>query len=235
MAARLDARATLVVAAGLLAALMAGALATTERGVPLMVLAAAAAGGVALARLAPGVLVGVLVMGILDCLPGPGLGTAVADLLSFALIGFLVVRVLADGRAALARPGVRLAIWWTTLFVGWWLVTWLRSVIGGRVSPVHALLYGREFLVFALLVPLMLAGLRRRDLPPLMWTVGGLGALTALGHVAVVLSGTDLPLLIHPGIVSREGGLARIYSSGNDLVIALLPLALGAALLGRTR
>jgi hypothetical protein len=50
-----------------------------------------------------------------------------------------------------------------------------------------------------------------------------------------VVGGLDLDVIVHAVAIGTDSGVPRIYSSGNDLVITLFPLALGAALLARDR
>ena len=67
------------------------------------------------------------------------------------------------------------------MFVAWWLVTLARSVFFSDIPPLHAALFGRDFLYFALLLPLLPVALRRRsDLVALHSSGRGGGAIFAV-------------------------------------------------------
>ena len=52
---------------------------------------------------------------------------------------------------------------WAFIFLAWWLVTLARSVFFSDIPLLHAALFGRDFLYFALLLPLLPVALRRRS------------------------------------------------------------------------
>jgi hypothetical protein len=218
-----------------------GAMSTQPRAMLALLAALVVTAGAFLAIRARGILLGVLMLAVANALPGIDLGKAYApaglpmqDIAILLIIGLLAQGAVAGGAERLRRPWVRPAIGWGCVLAAWWMLTWLRSVDAEAISPKNAALFGRDFLYFALLVPLALAGLERRDVPGLSAVVIAGGALTGLGQIGAVLGGGEVSFLIHVGKVKLEGGLPRIYSQANDLVILLVALGLGLVLLGRT-
>lgn len=218
-----------------------GAMSTQPRAVLALLAAVGVGAGAFLAIRARGILFGVLLLAVANALPGIDLGKGytptglpMQDIAIIIIIGLLAQGAVAGGAERLRRPWVRPAIAWGCVLAAWWLLTWLRSVDAEAISPKNAALFGRDFLYFALLVPLALAGLERRDVRGLAAVVIAGGALTGLGQIATVLGGGHVSFLIHVIDVKREGGLPRIYSQANDLVIMLVALGLGLVLLGRT-
>lgn len=207
-------------------------------GAPSVIALVAAFGlfGVVLAKRV-GIAVGVLVLAAQDGLPFVDTGThfvnglAVTNYLVISLITILAVRAAssslrpARGASALAMAGAGLAVWW--------VVTVARS--GGE--PVGtAASFGRNFLIFALLVALFPLGLRkRRDQIHALGTVC-LGALLyTFGQIILTVTGARLSWLIHPVAIRAESGLPRVYADMSDAAVLLFCLAVGAALLGRKR
>jgi hypothetical protein len=218
-----------------------GAMSTQPRAILALLAALGVAAGAFLAIRARGILFGVLLLAVANALPGIDLGKSYApgglpmqDIAILVIIALLAQGAVAGGAERLRRPWVRPAIAWGCVLAAWWLLTWLRSVDAEAISPKNAALFGRDFLYFALLVPLALAGLERREVPGLAAVVIAGGALTGLGQIGTVLGGGRVSFLIHVIDVKREGGLPRIYSLANDLVILLVALGLGLVLLGRT-
>jgi Transposase, Mutator family len=218
-----------------------GAMSTQPRAMLALLAALGVAAGAFLAIRARGILLGVLLLAVANAIPGVDLGKGYAlaglpmqDIAILVIIALLAQGAVAGGAERLRRPWVRPAIAWGCVLAAWWLLTWLRSVDAEAISPKNAALFGRDFLYFALLVPLALAGLERREVPGLAAVVIAGGALTSLGQIATVLGGGRVSFLIHVIDVKREGGLPRIYSQANDLVILLVALGLGLVLLGRT-
>jgi hypothetical protein len=171
----------LIALGAVLASAAAGAIATQPR----LLLASLGALGVTLAAFlsirARGVLLGLLLIAVANAIPGVNLDDAVApgglplqDIAILLIIGLLAQRVIGGEPERLRRPWVGPAMGWGCVLAAWWIFTWLRSIGGEGISPLNAALFGRDFLYFALLVPLALAGLDLSDL-------AGLAAVVVAG------------------------------------------------------
>jgi hypothetical protein len=221
---------------------LAGAASTQPRSLLALLTLAGLGAAAWLAVRARGVLLGLLLLAVANALPGVDLGSQavlpggvpVQDLAIVLVSALLAERTLRAWGERARRPWVRRAVAWGCVLAMWWWITWVRSVVGAGITPLDAALFGRDFLFFALLVPLALAGLDRRDLPGLAAVVLAGGMLTALGQIATVIGGSDVSFLVHVNTLKPEGGLTRVYSQANDLVIMLVPLGLGLVLLART-
>lgn len=224
---------TIAVALALPACAVAGTLATTSVAMPVFGVGFALVAAGWLAVRARGVLIGLLVLATMNAIPFVDVGPR-NDLFVVALVGLLVVLRLTGGSHEPAGRWARACVIWSIALIGWWLLTWGRSVLLGEVAPSRAFFYGRDFLYFAMLLPLLVATIGRRDVTAILTTLAVGATFTALGHVAVMVSGAPVPALVHTPDVRIIDGVPRIYSVANDLVIALLPFALAAALLHRT-
>jgi hypothetical protein len=128
---------------------------------------------------------------------------------------------------------IRLARGWSVVFVSYWLFTLVRSVEVYAVPWIKAGLYGRDFLYFAVLLPLAL----RARFPAGSVRVGVkiLAAGVAAFAVGVLLTsgaGLNAAWLTHPTTVSVTSGVSRVYSPMGDLVNTSLIVAV-AVLLSR--
>lgn len=238
---------TLLTCAVLTTALVGGLLATSPWAGPIVLGIFLTMLGIALARLNRGVFVGAVLLVILNGIP-------FLDLESATTIGKDAVVKTSPFR----DPGVFILFvvllfwnrgWWnryrhdpwfrhltviSSLLIGWWGVTLLRSVAVDHIPIVQAALFGRDYLAFALLLPLLPVVVRdRREVAGLVGTLG-LGALIfAVG--VVLLTGFNLPTtqLVHPHIINSELGVQRVYSSMTDLVTLGLTVSIGVGLLSR--
>src|SRR6266566_1425641 len=137
--------------------------------VALVAAALIAAGSLVMAVRQPGVFVALLLLAILNGLPGFDLSGRlgpihIQDCAVIALIATLCVhgrKAVDSHRARL----IRLATLWSACLVAWWLVTVARSVLIDGIPTTKAVLYGRDFLYFAILLPVGLrATLPRKSL-----------------------------------------------------------------------
>jgi hypothetical protein len=177
---------------------------------------------------APGPFVALMLLAIMNGLPGVDLSGKLGPLhiQDYGVIA-LIIALHSRGREApnpyRARL-IRLATLWSACLTAWWITTLARSVLIDGVPILKAALYGRDFLYFAILVPVAL----RASIPRQSLKTGavllGVGIIAyAIGQVTVSLSGTHLPWLVHPGLSSEVGHLSRLYSPMNDVVgISLL-------------
>jgi hypothetical protein len=205
------------------------------------------AGVVALAILAvvanwnPGVSVGLLVIAAMNGVPGIDLephflaGYRVSDIAVGLLAGGLVMRVYARGAPA-GLWARRLSICGAALGA-WWLLTLLRTTFNG-VPVLKGFLFGRDFLYFALLLPLVAAGLRgRRELLGCLGTLFAGALLFSVGLVATSALGASLHgfagLFVHASMVNEADseGIKRVYSTMGDSLPLILAFGLGVALM----
>jgi hypothetical protein len=193
---------------------------------------------VAIARWNRGVLAGGLALLVLNGIPFINVqpsatgGNVLDDVAFAALLGFLAVCAAANWREASRDRVLAAACLWAVLYLLWWFWESERSV-GTNESLFAAVKFGRDFMYFGLLVPLALAGLRRReDLLGFVITLGAGASIYAIGQVISVVLSVSLPWLVHIGKTASFDGVVRIYAPMNDLIIAAFPMALGVALLG---
>ena len=238
-----------LVGLGVLAlSLLAGAAVLDPRSSDLVVPAIGLSILVGIAAVSRGALVGFTMLGVLNGIPGLDLDAFAvpgsfrpSDLLIAFLIGVLVLwhfttpaDQLVDSRwLALTRT-------WAFIFVAWWLVTLARSVFFSDIPPLHAALFGRDFLYFALLLPLLPVALRRRnDIVTLVAVVGTAAAIFSVAQTTTSLFPSlagvvDLSALINPTLTNELEGLTRIYSYMGDVVIVGAIVAAGTAILARS-
>jgi hypothetical protein len=186
-----------------------------------------------------GGLVALLALVVLNGIPGPDLeqyaasgSFRVSDLAAFALIGTLVLRQT-SGEASVGTL-LRTLRWWGFALASWWTITLARTVIEGD-SLFKSGLFARDFLYFALLLPLIAGGLRtRREVRACLGILAAAAVCHALGQLAISAAGVTssaIYYVVHTTYTNEYGGIHRIYSRMDDAVAALLPIALGLALL----
>ncbi|HTX30136.1 MAG TPA: hypothetical protein VMD09_02060 [Solirubrobacteraceae bacterium] len=224
---------------------IAGILITTPAGPRILASVAAGLAVVTLVRrFGSGVLVGLLLLGGVDALPGPNLEKAhiaftitAQDLVVFLLVATLVWYNGRDRfRGVTARGWPRAAVWWSALFLALWLVTVIRTVLTSPVPFIHAMFIARDFAYFALLLPLLVGPLRRAsDRTALLATCAIGGVVASLAQIAAAVSGSGLTLLVHPVNTLTYSSIVRIYTGAAVLPVAMLPLGMGLALLGASR
>ncbi len=187
---------------------------------------------------APGVILGVLLLAVLNGVPVANLagralgGVRIQDLAVFALGAFLLMYQGRPRNEAHARL-IRLATIWAACFVGWWGLTLARSVLLYHIPLRDAALFGRDFLYFGLLLPLAVrarlpAGSLRAAVIVLLAGV----ILYSVGEIIASVTGVTLSALVHPAQLTDLPGVTRVYSSMGTLVSTALIFA--AALLFTT-
>ena len=205
--------------------------------------AAAAAGAVVvLRRRAFGVMLGIAVLANLNGIPGlnvnPG-GVAISHLQDLSAVGLLLgsLYVVASGKVAQRSPLQRMLYVVSLLLAAWWLLTWARTAAFQGVPPTLAAKFARDFLYFALTLPLLCdvfvtyPRLRRQ----VLWTLGAGAAVYALAQLAVSGVHVSLDFILHPALTTVVLGTTRVYSSMNMLVRAAFALSCGALLLAPAR
>jgi hypothetical protein len=224
-------------AAAVLASTAVGACVTSPTAAKALVVGAAAVVAVLVGHWNRGALVGLLVLGVLNGLPilnttpsaEPGANT-LDDMFVLALFVALVwfnLAGVAHGGLAGVRRRVNI---WAALFIGCCLVAILRAALFTGVPPVTAALFGRDFLYFAVLFPLMLGALReRRQIAGLLITLG-IGALVfAVGLILISAFNKPVPALIHVSKTLDFEGFTRVYAPMADLLTAFLIMTVSFA------
>jgi hypothetical protein len=188
-----------------------------------------------------GSLIGLLLLVVLDGVPflstasiNEHLLVPVEDLAVFALVVVLLwINLERPPNPARARTRL-VAAAWSALFVSAWLLELGRTLVNTDVPLLDAFLIGRDFLYFALLLPLMIGGVvRRADIVGVAAVLGAGAFIFALGQFLIQL-GIGATDLIHPAQVSSFAGLPRLYSSMNDLISLLAVLSVGLTVLGES-
>ena len=203
---------------------------------PLVVLAV-------IARLNFGVAIALLVGAVLNAIPGIDLeqftqkgSFRVSDVVIVTLIGLLALRHVAGQPDTLPAPWLRRAHLWSFVFLSWWLVTLIRTHLFDDVPLLRAALFGRDFLYFGILFPLILGALRtRREVIGTFATLAVLGVLYAIGHLGVVVGLEGFRPLVHETLETELGSVTRIYAFAGDLALALFALGAGLVLLSQER
>lgn len=220
-------------AAGLaVAAVLAGWLiANGETRIVLAVLIPLPAVVIAMSPRALPLLAGLLMLVILNGIPGVSLGGRLPTGIRVPDVAVMALALLLFSyrdRSAEAgnAPYMRAARIWGACLVAWWAITLARSVLLQGIPIRYAILYGRDFLYFAILLPLALgARLPARSLriAALVVFVGAIAYAT--GQAVAGLTGVTLSWLVHPAAVSQSVGLTRFYSPMNYVVDSCLIFA----------
>lgn len=186
-----------------------------------------------------GVLAALLVLLLLDGLPLVSMNQSsreagantVADGIFLLLVALLATNGLRRGRG-LQKDAITIAAFvWGGAYLGWWTFKVVAQSPG--VPLLSAVSFGRDFMYFALLLPLALNSLRRRvHLVGFAATLGAGAGLYALGLIGQQLVHAELSWLVHAEKTGTFEGIPRVYAPMNDLLIAAFPLAFAASLLG---
>jgi O-antigen ligase/polysaccharide polymerase Wzy-like membrane protein len=188
------------------------------------------------AWLGPAAIAGIILLLALDGVPGVNLASfdvhgsfEAVDICALALILLAAARYFLGARDKVDQRSRQLAVW-SALFVAVWMLAFFKGLDRG-VPALKAALFGRDFLFFALLVPMAKALVKNeRELTRLVAVVGTMTTIYALGEIATSLR------LINPSIINVKHTLAvgpftRVYGSMNDLVALGFCCALAYALL----
>jgi hypothetical protein len=192
-----------------------------------------------------GVAAGLLVLAVLNGIPLVDFEQfavsgrfRVSDVLVVGLGGLLAISALRPGGKTMSHRAVRWSIWWSAAFVAWWTWTLVTSVLDDGVPLVQAALFGRDFLYFALLLPLVAIAFRgRAEVLGLLVTLGAGALAYAFGQLGLVFAGFTgaFESLVHESAVLEYEGVPRVYAFMSEATLALIPLSLGLALMGRAR
>jgi O-antigen ligase/polysaccharide polymerase Wzy-like membrane protein len=202
----------------------------------------AAVGTAALVRArAFGVLLGLALLVDLNGLPGvnvnPG-GMNIARLqdASGVLLLASLAYVVASGKVTRRTPLQRSLYLAAGALAGWWLITWAKTGAFDSVPPTLAAKFARDFLYFALTLPLLCdvfvtyPRLRRQ----MLWTAGAGALIYAVAQIAQSGGHLSLNFILHPELSAVVQGTTRVYSPMNSLVRAGFALSCGALILAPT-
>jgi hypothetical protein len=122
---------------------------------------------------------------------------------------------------------------WGVAFATWWLVVLVHSSADG-VPLLSAALFGRDFLYFAILLPLLAGAFReRREITACLAVLAAAGVLHAAGQLAITVGGATslVDLLVHTQLPVGLEETPRIYSNMDVVTTMALPFATGLALI----
>lgn len=187
----------------------------------------------------PGVLIGLLVLGAENGLPGIDTSTTTIGglaLSNFILVGLAVVLALVARTSRGRTPGTRTVTWLAMTLILWWLITLLRAPPAG-VPISAAATFGRDFLAFALLAPLCVIGLRSPKVANAALATVTVGVLMySFGQAAIVASGASVTWLVHPiAVRTSDVSLQRVYAFMSDAVVLVFSIGFARALLDESR
>lgn len=186
-----------------------------------------------------GAFVALLVLAVLNGIPGPDLeefAVSGSFRVSDAAIALLVVVLALRQQAESAQPGslLRFARWWGIALATWWLLTLIRSV-GDGLPLLKSALFGRDFLYFAILLPLLAGALRdRREIAACLTLLAAGGVLHAVGQLAVSAGGVTsslVDLVVHSHVPISSEGTHRVYSYMDIVTTTAFSFAIGLALI----
>jgi hypothetical protein len=172
----------------------------------------------AFASRAPAQLAAVLVLMVLNGVPGLNLGHRLPGGLKVqdaAVFGLCVLLLMHQDRSRNADHSriVRAVRIWSGCLVAWWSYEVARSALLDGIPWLKAALYGREFLYFPILLLLALgARFPRRSLRAagLLLLTGT--TLNAVGQGIESLTGSSVSFLAHPALIDDTSGVTRLYS-----------------------
>jgi hypothetical protein len=121
------------------------------------------------------------------------------------------------------RRVARIAAIWSACFVAWWVITFAHSVLLDGIPIRYAASYGRDFLYFAILLPLAVrAQLPLRSVRHGAWLLMAGVVAFAVGQLVSGLSGHELSWLVHTVLSNKTSGQLRVYSPMSDVVSTCL-------------
>jgi hypothetical protein len=117
------------------------------------------------------------------------------------------------------RRVARIVAIWSACFVAWWAITFARSVLLDGIPIRYAASYGRDFLYFAVLLPLAVrTQMPLRSVRHGAWLLMAGVVAFAVGQIGSSLSGHELSWLVHSVYSNETSGQLRLYSPLGALV-----------------
>ncbi len=183
---------------------------------------------VVLAARAPGPLAALLLLAALNGIPIVNLnsrlpGGAYFDDVAAVALALLLYAYGDPIRTPREARIIRAATIWGACFAAYWLLTLGRSVLNDGIPLLKAAVYGRDFLYFAILLPLALrARFPSGSLRAGAWVLLLGVAIYAFGATVISLTGVTIGWLVHPAIVDTTTfaslGATRVYAPMSYLV-----------------
>jgi hypothetical protein len=208
----------------------------------LLLVAAAAAGLFALARIQRGAFIGILLLAAMNGLPFIDTSPVIISKLTIADVAVLVLVLTACAWIASSADGYRPNRASRTisrigvLLLLWWMWTIARTVTDGYGPLTRAADYGRDVAFFALLlIVLPRVRLRNRDIGVLLGVLTAGVCLFAVGQVMIATGLGRLGTLIHFRYTLSQSGVTRVYADMTDLVGAGLAVSVMACLVASRR
>jgi len=181
---------------------------------------------------------GVILLLVLNGVPGINLTSynvhgsfETIDICAMALIALAAIRYFFGAREPANRQ-TRQLVAWSSIFLAIWMIAFVKGLDRG-VPALKAALFGRDFLFFALLVPLAKALVKNeRELTRFVTVIGVMTTVYASGEIATSLG------FLNQNIINAKqtieiGSLTRVYAPMNDLVALGFSCALAYALLNK--
>lgn len=228
-------------------AALAGGAAASGRGIAIAALLLLVGLGCIIAlyrRLGPGFAIAILLLGAVDALPGPNLeltklpvGLYGTDVVILCLIAVLLYQNSRSNFATLRHTRVgRLTLCWTIALSGWWLFTLARSVLWSGEPLQSGAYYGRDFLYFALVLPLVIEPMRDRHIRTVTLACLAVGVCVITAVQLAANFGHPVSFLFHEsGQSLASGSITRVYSAASHMITAAVPLSLGMLVFGPRR
>jgi hypothetical protein len=190
-----------------------------------------------------GAILGVLVVGGANALPGPDLTTHSHGGLTYqdACVALLCLAMFVDLLRQNLRPLLNLTMPRVMLgssltLLGWFTFTLYRTDISYDQPLLRAANYGVDFVTYACMIPLFAGVFQRRDVRTGMLVVVGLFTCEqAFLYIIATLVG-DLPsVLLHVYLSRVSNGIHRLYSTETDLFHAAAFVGMGTVLFASDR
>jgi hypothetical protein len=205
----------------------------------------AIAAAVTIQRRAYGVMISVALLVSLNGVPGvnvnPGSNSIshYQDVAGLALLLGCGYVVFISGNVTSRSSLQRMLYVASSLLAAWWILTLARTVFFHGIPAMLAARFARDFMYFALLLPLLsdvfvtFPRLRRQVLV----TLGIAAAIFAVAQIAHSRGHVSFEFILHTKgqFTTTVDGTTRIFSSMNDLVRVAFALSCGAVVLAPTR
>ena len=159
--------------------------------------------------------IGVMVLGYLNAIPGIDftlvelpLGLRYDDVFLVVLLGLGIVWSWGDA-AGPATKRLRILL---LLFGAYWLAVVLMTSLTSPVSPLMAVLYGRDLLAIGISLSVAAASVSEGASEALVDVILVGAGIFAIAHIAQTLIGIDMSWAIHPYKIGGYFGVGRLYA-----------------------
>jgi hypothetical protein len=186
-----------------------------------------------------------LVLGVIDALPGKTLeqtslgGFGATDLLTYILVASLLID---NWRGSLSRRtplAVRITTLWAAIFVAMCAVAAVRVYLWHNEGPHDWTHVGLGYVAFAVLLPLFAINFRDVQRRDAFVTACGVAAIyVSLTLSVAAVTGASLTVFVHvtnQASQAASSSVTRVYATDIGLVAIAFPFALGFAAFGSSR